>query len=130
MYVGDVAHCFAHALVDGATIGRKYPLCGPDVFTLRELVALVGRLTENERPHRRACRPRSGVLQALALELLPGKLMTRDNLASMAKDSVCDCAFPAEFGLAPAALAAVAPAYLAPAAAKSRYDAYRSQSGR
>ncbi len=34
------------------------------------------------------------------------------------------------FGIVPAALAAVAPTYLGPEAAKSRYDAYRSQVGR
>ena len=71
-----------------------------------------------------------GRLQALALEMLPGKLMSRDNLASMAKDSVCDCAFPAEFALVPTALEAVAPLYLAPDAARSRYDGFRTQSGR
>jgi NADH dehydrogenase len=129
VFVGDVAHCFAHAIDNGATIHKKYPLCGPDVFTLRELVALVGRLTENERPIV-ALPPSLGRLQARVLELLPGTLMSRDNLLSMEKDSVCGCAFPAEFDLTPAALAAVAPSYLAPAAAKSRYDAYRSQGGR
>jgi NADH dehydrogenase len=129
VYVGDVAHCVVHAMDDDATIGHKYPLCGPDVFTLRELVAFVGKLTENERGIV-ALPPALGRLQAMALEMLPGKLMSRDNLASMEVDSVCNCPFPAVFGIVPASLAAVAPSYLAPAAAKSRYDAYRSQSGR
>jgi len=68
--------------------------------------------------------------QAFALEHLPGKLMTRDNLASMQRDSVCDCDFPAEFGIAPTALEAVAPTYLAPGAVRSSYDGYRATSGR
>ena len=129
VFVGDVAHCFDHALADDATIGQKYPLCGPDVYTLRELVAFVGKLTGHERPI--VPLPTAlGRLQARVLELLPGTPMSRDNLASMRKDSVCGCAFPPGFGIVPAALAAVAPTYLGPEAAKSRYDAYRSQVGR
>ena len=61
---------------------------------------------------------------------MPGTLMTRDNLASMAKDSVCDAAFPAEFDIAPTALEAVAPSYLSPESRRDRYDAYRVTSGR
>jgi NADH dehydrogenase len=74
--------------------------------------------------------PALSKLQAFALEHLPGKLMSRDNLASMQKDSVCGCDFPAVFGIAATALEAVAPSYLAPGAAKSHYDDYRANSGR
>lgn len=129
VYVGDVAHCFAHALADDATIGQRYPLCGPDVYTLRELVAYVGKLTGHERPILELP-DWAGRLQARFLELVPGTPMSRDNLASMEVDSVCNCDFPAVFGIAPTALAAVAPTYLGPAAARSAYDAYRSQGGR
>ena len=55
--------------------------------------------------------------------------MSRDNLASMAKDSVCDCPFPPAFGVTPAALEAVAPEYLAPAAMRSRYDSLSREAG-
>lgn len=129
VYVGDVAHCFAHALADDATIGQRYPLCGPDVYTLRELVAYVGKLTGHERPILELP-DWAGRLQARFLELVPGTPMSRDNLASMEVDSVCNCDFPAVFGIAPTALAALAPTYLGPAAARSAYDAYRSQGGR
>jgi uncharacterized protein YbjT (DUF2867 family) len=129
VYVGDVAHCFARALAEDATIGQRYPLCGPDIQTLRELVAFVGRVTEHERPIV-SLSPGLGRLQARVLELLPGTPMSRDNLASMERDSVCDCPFPPVFGVAPASLAAIAPTYLGPAAEKSRYDVYRSQVGR
>jgi hypothetical protein len=57
-------------------------------------------------------------------------LMSRDNLASMEKDNVCDGSMPPKFGFAATALEAVAPAYLAMGAIKSRYDEFRAQSGR
>ena len=129
VYVGDVAQCFVRALHEDGTVNQRYPLCGPKVYTLRELVRYVGETTGNVRPIVPLGRA-LGTLQAGMLEHLPGKLMTRDNLASMRKDSVCDCAFPAVFGFAPTALEAIAPAYLAPESIRSRYDAYRSQSGR
>jgi len=129
VYVGDVADCFVRALDRPATIGHKYPLCGPDVRTLRELVAYVGEVTGHERPII-ALGPRLGRLQALALEMLPGTLMSRDNLASMQRDSVCGCEFPAVFGVVPTALSAIAPTYLSPDAERSRFDALRATSGR
>ena len=129
VYVGDVAQAFVHSLDDDLTHGQRYRLCGPKVYTLRELVAYVGKLTGHDRPIIPLGAAASN-LQARVLECLPVKLMSRDNLASMQKDSVCGCDFPAVFGLAPTALEAVAPEYLAPTSIKSRYDRLRSQSGR
>jgi len=129
VYVGDVAHCMAHALSDDATHGQSYDLCGPTAYTLRDLVRYVGQVSGAVRPII-PLGPGLSRLQATVLEMLPGTLMSRDNLASMTRDSVCDCAFPAVFDIAPTALEAIAPEYLAPAARHSRYDSYRAGSGR
>jgi NADH dehydrogenase len=129
VYVGDVANAFVRAVDDDRTHGMRYPLCGPKVYTLRELVAYVGELTGYNRPIV-PLGPGLSKLQARVLELLPGKLMSRDNLASMELDSVCDCNFPAVFGSNPTALEAVAPDYLTPAATRSRYSGLRAQGGR
>jgi hypothetical protein len=48
----------------------------------------------------------------------------------MQRDSVCDCAFPAEFGIVPQSLETVAPTYLGPEVARSHYDRYRLRGGR
>jgi uncharacterized protein YbjT (DUF2867 family) len=129
VYVGDVAHAFMHALTDDAMHGERVRLCGPKVYTLRELVAYVGELTQRNRPII-ALGPALSNLQARVLECLPGKLMSRDNLASMRVDSVCGCDFPIALGIVPTALEAVAPSYLSPAAARNRFDAVRPHSGR
>ena len=129
VYVGDVANAFVRAVDDDRTHRMRYPLCGPKVYTLRELVAYVGELTGYDRPIV-PLGPALSKLQARVLELLPGKLMSRDNLASMELDSVCDCNFPAVFGSSPTALEAVAPDYLTPAATRSRYSGLRAQGGR
>ena len=128
--VGDVAAAFDQALADERTWRGRYALCGPRVYTLHELVAYVGELTG----YRRLIvplGPRLSRLQARVLEMLPGKLMTRDNLASMSRDNVCDGEYPDVLGGPPAALEAVAPSYLAPIPARSRFLKLRAHhSGR
>jgi NADH dehydrogenase len=129
VFVGDVARAFEAMSDDESTHRQRYSLCGPKIYTLRELVAYVGELTGYKRPILPLGRGLSQ-LQAWVLEWLPGPLMSRDNLASMERDNICDGSMPANSGLPRTALEAVAPAYLAPAAIKSRYDEFRSQSGR
>jgi len=129
VYVGDVAECMARALALDGTFGRKYPLCGPQIYALRDLVRYVGRLTDATPPVI-ALGPSLARIQATVLEHLPGSLMSRDNLASMTKDSVCGCEFPAIFGIAPQPLETVVPSYLGSTALKSHYDMYRVRGGR
>jgi uncharacterized protein YbjT (DUF2867 family) len=129
VYVSDVADAFLHALGDDRTHRQRYALCGPTVYTLRELVAYVGELTGYRRPIV-PLGATLGKLQAGVLERLPGMLMSRDNLASMQVDSVCDGGFPPLFGMPPTALEAVAPLYLPPAARRDRYAGLRAQVGR
>ena len=129
VYVGDVASCFAQAVLARTLEGQRFDLCGPTVYTLRELVRYVGRLIGAERPII-PLGPRLSQWQAMMLEHLPGKLMSRDNLASMTRDNVCGCPFPAVFGIAPTPLEAVAPEYLAPGALHSAFDGFRASGGR
>ena len=122
VYVGDVVKAMLASLESVEADGKRYDLCGPHECTLRELMVFVCAVTGRQRlivglPDSLA------YLQAWALEMLPGKLLTRDNLLSMRVPSVCDCAFP--FGIQPAALEAVAPAWLAPSGPRERYPQLR-----
>lgn len=129
VFVGDVAACLARALVDDVTAGHRYALCGPKVYTLEELVRYVAATSGHPRPIA-ALGPAAAHLQARVMEWLPGPLLTRDNLASMQHDSVCDAPFPPEFGITPATVEAIAPEYLAPLARHSRFDPFRVHGGR
>jgi NADH dehydrogenase len=129
VFVGDVAECFVGALEHRFATGKKYRLCGPRIYTLGELVRYVGEVIGVRRPIVPLGR-KLGELQAIALELMPGSPMTRDNLASMEKDSVCGCDFPPDFGIVPSSLETIAPTYLGVEAEKSRYDEYRVRGGR
>lgn len=128
VWVEDVARAYDHALDAPETFGKRFELCGPKVYTLRELVELAGRLSGNPRPIIGLGKTAS-YLQALALELSPVKLLTRDNVRSMSIDNVCSCGWPEEFDFEPAALEAIAPSYLAPAVWR-RMDLFRERAGR
>jgi NADH dehydrogenase len=127
VYVEDVAAAFVKGLSDLGSLGKSYDLCGPRVYTLRELVEYVGTVTGRRRPVV-GLNDTLSYLQALAMEFLPVKLMTRDNYYSMKVDNVCNCDFP--FGIAPTALEAVAPSYLGNRTPRSRYQRFRGRAHR
>jgi len=124
VYVEDVAAAFVRSLEDRAAFGQAYDLCGPRTYTLRELVALAGAITGHHRPII-GLGDTLSYLQAFALEILPGRLMTRDNHRSMKVDNVCSQPFT--FAIEPAAVEAVAPSYLGDDFPRARYRAYRDR---
>jgi len=113
VWVEDVARAFADALGNPATYGKRYDLCGPTAYTLRELIEHVGAVTGNRRSII-GLGKRLSYLQALFMEFLPVKLLTRDNVRSMSVDNVCNCPWPEVFSFRPTALEAVLPTYLQP----------------
>lgn len=127
VHVDDVAQAFVASVNNQGTFGRVYDLCGPRVYTLRELVDLVAKLTGRKRKIINLC-PQLSYLMALLMEWMPGpKLMTRDNYYSMQVDAVCACEFPKIFDIKPSALEAVAPDYLSQSHC---YQGFRSAAGR
>ena len=128
VHVRDVAHCIAASVDDRRTYRQTYALCGPKVYTLRELVTWVGETTGHVRPVI-GLGPALSKLQASLLELSPVKLLTRDNLATMSVDATCSQPFPPLFGIEPSSLEAVAPDYLAPTSIRSPFDGYRARAG-
>jgi NADH dehydrogenase len=125
-YVGDVAEAVALAVDGQAPVGRVYELGGPEIRTLRELVAYVLQVTERRRwvlplPFG-AARLQARVLEiadTLTLGLLPDELkLTRDQVAMLAVDNVVSQAAIDEgrtfeaLGIAPRAMEAIVPGYL------------------
>jgi NADH dehydrogenase len=114
VWVEDVADAVVRCLDDRSTHGETIECCGPEVYTLRQLVEIAGRCAGHPRPVI-ALPEALGRLQALTFEWLPGEpLMTRDNLRSMRVPNVASGERPglARLGIQPAALEAIAPLYL------------------
>ena len=129
VWVEDLAHAVAVSLENPATVGQSYELCGPGIYTLRELVVFAARCA-GARPCVVGLGSGLSMLQGALMELLPVKLMTRDNVLSMQVDSVCGCAFPEVFGIVPTPLEAIAPGYLAGNTPRSDYLRFRTFAGR
>lgn len=129
VFVEDVARAFVNSITNDETFGTSYDLCGPRVYTLRQLVEYVRELT-GRHPPIIGLGDRLSYLQAAFMEWLPGPLMTRDNYESMKVDSVCHCDFPAAFRFRPTALEAVVPQYLARQDPRGRYQYFRARASR
>lgn len=129
VWVGDVADAFIAAIGNTATFGQAYDLCGPRVYTLRELV----EYTAEQTGRRARIIPLNDTLayvQAGILWLAPKPLLSPDNLRSMQVDSVCDAGCRVFPGWQPRALEAVAPSYIANRVPRRRLDAFRIRAGR
>jgi NADH dehydrogenase len=128
VWVEDVAAAIVRCVGDAATIGSTYEAAGPQVLTLGELVRLAGRWSGHERPI--VPLPMAlARLQALMMEWMPGEpLMSRDNLDSMQVPNVASGALPGldALGIAPTALATIAPGYLGHTDGRARLDALRA----
>lgn len=129
IHVEDVGAAIAASLEREDSFEETFELAGPKVYTLRELV---GFASEQATGKRRCIMPLSGGLanlQATILGMLPGQLMTRDNLRSLERDSVASGA-PMPFGLVPRSVETSAPAYLGDHAAQALYDDARRRARR
>lgn len=124
VWVEDVASCFVKSLENTDTYGQIYELTGPKVYTLRELIQTVMHTVGIQRPVI-GLGDSLSYMQAFMMELLPIKLMSRDNVRSMAVDSISAEPFPAVFGIKPTALEAVIPEYLIDQTARGAYDRFR-----
>lgn len=115
VYVDDVARALVQAIGEHRTFGQTYSLCGPRIYTLREIVEYVARLAA-VRTRVVGLHPTLARLQARVAEFLPGKPFSRDNLESLKLDSVCEGASDLTdfFGIRPMPLEDVAPAYITP----------------
>lgn len=125
VYVGDVVKAFVKALEDPASIGQTYELYGPQVMTLREIVAY----TAHHRGLRRWVLPLPdalGRLQAAVFDFVPGKPFSSDNWKSLQVDSVGGIDGLFRLGIDKTPVDAIMPALLARQGKQARLDHYRA----
>lgn len=124
VYVGDVVEAFARSLSDPTTWDQHYDLCGPKVFTLRELVEYTARQI-GRRVLVVGLNDYLSRLQSRILGALPGKPFSYDNYLSMQLDSVCGESGLEQLDITPHGVEIMVPLYLGAAAQRSRYRQLR-----
>lgn len=117
--VEDVVEAFRCAVLNKATIGQTYELCGPQVLTLEQLVRITAEVAGLRCSIVRLPDP-VALAQALVMNFLPGKPFSVDNYRSLTIDAVCRENGCARLGIKPQPMLAVLPTYLGPSARRVR----------
>ena len=132
VWVEDVASAIVKCLEDKTTIGLTFEACGPEVFTLKQLVQLAGQYSGHDKPVI-GLPDALARIQASLMELAPGEpIMSRDNLDAMKVDNISGGKLPGlvALGITPSALSAVVPFYLGAQGLRSGLMAKRKTAGR
>jgi len=127
--VDDVIEALIRCLRGGPSDGQTYELGGPQVYTLREIVQLVAKLTGHRRwiiglPNFAAR------LQGLVMNFVPGRPFSSDNYRSLTVDSVCTDDGFARLGIKPQSMMASARQYLGALEDNARLSHNRAAAGR
>ena len=129
VWVQDVVSCIRASLARAETFARRFDLCGPRQYTLRQLVEYVGVLTGHRRPIL-GLSDRLSYMQAWLMEYLPGGPMSRDNYYSMQVPNVCTGSVPLPFGITPSPLEAIASDYLGERRLRGNDNVFRQKAQR
>ena len=129
VFVEDVAQVFAKSLDNKQTFGQRYELCGPKVYTLKELVKYTAQLCEIKKPIISLGNTTSK-LQALIMGVLPGKPFTMDNYLSTTVDSVCAEGFPPLFEVQAKSIESEVSKYLGQQEINNRFSQHRRHAKR
>ncbi|MGD2119572.1 MAG: complex I NDUFA9 subunit family protein [Chromatiales bacterium] len=129
VYVEDVCNAMLNSINNRHTYGQRYELCGPEVYSLRDIVKYIAKQLDRKKtiinlPNALA------KLQAAVLEHLPGKLFTMDNYLSLQLDSVCSRTNSnlQALGVKPTHMDTVVPVFLKHGNEKQRYNQLRTVS--
>jgi NADH dehydrogenase len=126
--VDDVVEALRRCLRGGASSRQTYQLGGPQIYTLREIVVLVAKLTGRRRwivglPDFVAR------LQGFAMDFIPGRPFSSDNFRSLTVDSVCTEDGFAKLGIKPQSMVASARQYLGAHEDNARLSRNRASAG-
>jgi len=129
VFVDDVVDAMLRSLRGGASSRQTYQLGGPQIYTLREVVRLVAKVT-GQRCWILGLPNGLGLLQAAVCDFVPGRPFSTDNYRSLKIDSVCTEDGFARLKLQPHSMAASARQYVGALEDNARLSIDRAATGR
>jgi uncharacterized protein YbjT (DUF2867 family) len=129
VFVDDVVEALRRCLHGGSCSRQTYELGGPHIYSLREIVNLVAKLTGRRRWIVGLPDPLAW-LQGLAMNFVPGRPFSSDNYRSLTVDSVCTQDGFAKLGIKPQSMVASASQYLGALEDNARLSRNRASVGR
>ena len=129
IWVEDVASAFVNAMQNTATYSKTYDLGGPKIYTLRDLLQKVMGFLGKKRPII-GLNDSLSMAQGFAMEFLPVKVMSRDNILSMQVDNIASQTIAPELDVNPTELEVIVPEYLNDVSGQSVYNGFRTAAGR
>jgi uncharacterized protein YbjT (DUF2867 family) len=129
VFVDDVVDATLKCLRGGVSSRETYELGGPQIYTLREIVDLVAKITG----HRRliiGLPDLAARLQGMVMNFIPGRPFSSDNYRSLTIDSVCTEDGFRKLKLDPHSMAASARQYLGALENNARLSRDRAAAGR
>jgi NADH dehydrogenase len=127
--VDDVVEALLRCLRGGTSNRQIYELGGPQVYTLRDIVDLVAKLTGQRRWIVGLPAPLA-YLQGMVMNFVPGRPFSTDNYRSLTVDSVCTEDGFAKLGLKPQSMVASARQFLGSLEDNARLSQNRAAAGR
>jgi NADH dehydrogenase len=127
--VDDVIEAMRRCLHGGACSRQTYELGGPQIYTLREIVGLVAKLTGRRRWILGLPEPLAR-FQGLIMNFVPGRPFSSDNYRSLTVDSVCAEDGFARLGIKPQSMLGSARQYLGALEDNARLSHNRAAAGR
>jgi uncharacterized protein YbjT (DUF2867 family) len=129
VFVDDVIEAMLRCLHGGASSRQTYELGGPQIYSLREIVGLVAKLTGRGRWIIGLPDPLAR-MQALFMDFVPGRPFSSDNYRSLTVDSVSKEDGFAKLGIKPQSMVASARQYLGALEDNARLSHNRASAGR
>jgi NADH dehydrogenase len=129
IYIEDVSKVIIKCLWDKKTYGKVYELGGPQVYSLKEIIRLIIKSEKIQRFIIPLNKPLSFMF-AFSMEMLPIKILTRDNWRSMQTDNIVSPQYKAPYQYSLQRLERYLENKKSRAPMRAKYNFYRSKSGR
>ncbi|MDH3420488.1 MAG: complex I NDUFA9 subunit family protein [Gammaproteobacteria bacterium] len=130
VFVGDVANAFCAALEDPSTAGKTYQLCGPDILSLREIVAEIAKALGKRRLIIGLPDTLASVQAWLMDYVVPGRILSVDSFKSLTVASVCTENGLEALGIRATAMRDLLPSYLGTDPGQRTLSGFRQSANR